>query len=166
MILDSWLQMKPLLIVFTVTIDDGHGRTAGRKVAVSQLLLKAGWQLFWNLPPLTASFNKESFLRKLLRWVITMISRSTPLITFGFEIWCDSLADFGCLQTVKGSIMDNYKAYKGIVTEKLRATLGKIDISFRFSKDSTKTSNTSEWRIFYRYRLAARVSLRSLHWLR
>jgi hypothetical protein len=32
----------------------------------------------------------------------------------------DSLADFGCLltdETVKWSIMDNYKAYKGIVTE-------------------------------------------------
>jgi hypothetical protein len=88
---------------------------------------------------LTTSFiNKESFLRRLFRWVIMMISRSTPLIAFGFEIWCDSLADFGCLQTgetIKRSIVDNYKTYK-----KLRATLGKIHISFGFSKDSTKTS--------------------------
>jgi hypothetical protein len=74
------------------------------------------------------SFNEKSFLRKLLRWVI---SRSTPLIAFGFEMEAnDSLADFGCLQTVDGRdnktvIMDNYKAYKGIVTEKLRVVVGK-----------------------------------------
>ena len=90
-----------------------------------------------------------------------MISCSTPLIAFGFEEANDSLADFGCLQTgetIKRSIMDNYKAYKGIVTEKLKATLGKIDISFGFSKDSTKTSNTSYLPI------QTRVSLGSLHW--
>ena len=50
----------------------------------------------------------------------------------------DSLSDFGRLQTdetIKWSIMDNYKAYKGIlvVTEKLRAAVGKIHISFGFS---------------------------------
>jgi hypothetical protein len=39
----------------------------------------------------------------------------------------DSLADFGCLQTdetIKLSIMDNYKAYKG--DWELRAAVGKI----------------------------------------
>ena len=39
----------------------------------------------------------------------------------------DSLADFGCLQTdetIKRSITDNYKPYKGIVTEKVRAVEG------------------------------------------
>jgi len=49
----------------------------------------------------------------------------------------DSLADFGCLQTeeiIKWSIMDNYKTHKGIVTEKLRAAVGKSHISFNTSE--------------------------------
>ena len=109
---------------------------------------------------LTTSFNKESFLRKLLCWVIygDLAFDTVDSIRFGDMMLeaNDSLTDLGCLQTdetIKRSIMDNYKAYKGIVTEELRATLGKIDISFGFSKDSTKTSNTSERRIVCRYRL-------------
>jgi hypothetical protein len=45
----------------------------------------------------------------------------------------DSLADFGCLQTdetIKWSIIDNYKGYKGGVTEELRSAVGKIHIFF------------------------------------
>ena len=80
----------------------------------------------------------------------------------------DSLADFGCLQTdetIKRSIMDNYKAYKGDWEIESRSTIGKIHISFGFSKNSTKTSNTSE-RCIVCLPIQARVNLGSLRWLR
>jgi hypothetical protein len=45
----------------------------------------------------------------------------------------DSLMDFGYLQTnetIKRSIIDSYKGYKGMITEELKAAVGKIHISF------------------------------------
>ena len=64
--------------------------------------------------------------------------------------------DIGFLQTdeiIKRSIMDNYKAYNGIVTEKLRAAVGKIHIFFGFSKNSTNTRYRPEsaWGLYAGY---------------
>ena len=86
---------------------------------------------------LTTSFNKELFLRKLLRWIIHDDLPFDTVDSIRFRDMMlesnDSLADFGCLQTdetIKRSIMDNYKAYKGIVTEELKGAVGKIHITF------------------------------------
>jgi hypothetical protein len=103
---------------------------------------------------LTTSFNKESFLCKLLCWVIHDDLAFDTVDSIRFRDMMletnNGLVVFGCLQmdeTIKRLIMDNYKAYRGIVTEKLRAAVGKIHISFEFSNDSTKTSSTIERRI-------------------
>jgi hypothetical protein len=74
----------------------------------------------------------------------------------------DSLADFGCLQTeeiIKWSIMDNYKTHKGIVTEKLRAAVGKLYI-FRILKEQYEDIQYK--RTTHYLPVQARVSLGSL----
>jgi hypothetical protein len=86
---------------------------------------------------LKTSFKKELFLRKLLRWVIHDDIAFDTVDSIWFRDMMleanDSLADFGCLQTdetIKRSIIDTYKGYKGGVTEELRSAVGKIHISF------------------------------------
>jgi len=146
------LQTKPLLI----------STPFESRLAILHMILKSTAVLF----------SKESFLHELLRYVIhddlafsTVDSARFRDMTLEVN---DSLADFGCLQTdetIKRSIMDNYKAYKGDWEIESRGTIGKIHISFGFSKNSTKTSNTSERCIVCLPR-QARVNLGSLRWLR